>query len=74
VLWLDDLHWADDGTLDFVEQLARARRAGALLILALARRHSASAGPAGSRIEARASRPIAFELPALGDAPSHRLA
>jgi hypothetical protein len=69
VLWLDDLHWADDGTLDFVEQL---RTASAQLPLLLAR-----AGPAGARSSAappgdattrRRHRGAADRVAALGDA------
>jgi tetratricopeptide (TPR) repeat protein len=37
VLYLDDLHWADDGSLDFVDHLARTCGAVPLLILCFAR-------------------------------------
>ena len=37
VLLLDDLHWADDGTLDFVNHLAQACRDLPMLILCLTR-------------------------------------
>ena len=37
VLLLEDLHWADDGTLDFLAQLARADRDVPILVLAVAR-------------------------------------
>ena len=37
VLVFDDLHWADDGMLDFVEDLAARPERGAILVLALAR-------------------------------------
>jgi predicted ATPase/class 3 adenylate cyclase len=74
VLWLDDLHWADDGTLDFVEQLVRANAGLPLLVVALARplldERRAGWGAAqegGAAMERIALRP-------LGDAPSQRLA
>lgn len=37
LLLLEDLHWADDGTLDFVEQLLQARPALRMLLLGLSR-------------------------------------
>ena len=37
VLMLDDLHWADDGSLDAISQLARAGQALPLLLLCAAR-------------------------------------
>jgi class 3 adenylate cyclase len=37
VLLLEDLHWADDGSLDMIEHLARAHRRSPLLIVALTR-------------------------------------
>ena len=37
VLYLDDLHWADDGSLDFVEHVARTCTDVPLLILCLSR-------------------------------------
>jgi class 3 adenylate cyclase/tetratricopeptide (TPR) repeat protein len=37
VLLLDDAHWADEGSLDFLEHLAAARPEMPLLVLALAR-------------------------------------
>ncbi len=37
VLLLEDLHWADDGTLDFLGQLAQADRDVPILVLALTR-------------------------------------
>ncbi|HEX5707674.1 MAG TPA: protein kinase [Pyrinomonadaceae bacterium] len=37
VVYLDDLHWADDGSLDFVAQLARDCADAPLLILGFAR-------------------------------------
>ena len=36
-LFLEDLHWADDGSLDLVEHLATARSSSPLLIVCLAR-------------------------------------
>src|ERR1043165_2461608 len=36
-LFLDDIHWADDGSLDFVDYLARECAAVPLLIVCLAR-------------------------------------
>ena len=36
-LFLEDLHWADDGSLDLVQHLATARRATPLLIVCVAR-------------------------------------
>ncbi len=37
LLFLDDLHWADDGSLDFVDQLARECAQAPLLVLCFAR-------------------------------------
>ncbi|HEX3560788.1 MAG TPA: protein kinase [Pyrinomonadaceae bacterium] len=37
VLYLDDLHWADDGSLDFIDYLARECAAAPLMLLCLAR-------------------------------------
>jgi len=37
VVLLDDLHWADEGSLDFVEHLAQACRDLAMMVLCLAR-------------------------------------
>jgi len=37
VLMLDDLHWADDGSLDFIEHLFRANRDMPLFVLELTR-------------------------------------
>jgi len=37
VLMLDDLHWADDGSLDFIDHLIRANRDMPLLLLGLTR-------------------------------------
>jgi len=37
MLQLEDLHWADDASLDFIEQLARVGRELPLLIVALGR-------------------------------------
>ena len=37
VLYLDDLHWADDGSLDFVEHLTRTCANDPLLIICLSR-------------------------------------
>ncbi|MCA1635592.1 MAG: protein kinase [Acidobacteria bacterium] len=37
VLYLDDIHWADDGSLDFVDYLSRHCAASPMLILCLAR-------------------------------------
>jgi serine/threonine protein kinase/tetratricopeptide (TPR) repeat protein len=37
VLYLDDIHWADDGSLDFVDYLARTCAGVPLLILSFAR-------------------------------------
>ena len=37
IAWLDDLHWVDDGTLDFFEDLMRRRTDLPLLVLALSR-------------------------------------
>jgi class 3 adenylate cyclase len=37
VMLLDDLHWADDGSLDFVDHLARVDRDVPMLMVALAR-------------------------------------
>ncbi len=37
VLYLDDLHWADDGSLDFIEHVARTCAGVPLLILCLSR-------------------------------------
>jgi class 3 adenylate cyclase/tetratricopeptide (TPR) repeat protein len=37
VLYLDDLHWADDGSLDFIEHVARTCAGVPLLILSLSR-------------------------------------
>ena len=37
VVQLDDLHWADEGSLDFIEHLAHAGRSLPLLLLALTR-------------------------------------
>ena len=37
VMFLDDLHWADDGSLDFVDHLARVDRDVPMLIVSLAR-------------------------------------
>jgi predicted ATPase len=37
LLFLDDLHWADDGSLDFVDHLARGCAGSALLVLCFAR-------------------------------------
>jgi class 3 adenylate cyclase/tetratricopeptide (TPR) repeat protein len=37
VLALDDIHWADDGSLDFLEELQRAHAQLPLLLLSLAR-------------------------------------
>ncbi|MET0647503.1 MAG: protein kinase, partial [Pyrinomonadaceae bacterium] len=37
LLFLDDLHWADDGSLDFVDQLARECATAPLLVLCFAR-------------------------------------
>ena len=37
VLLLDDLHWADDGSLDFVEQLVEVNRDVPMVVLGLAR-------------------------------------
>ena len=55
VMFLDDLHWADDGSLDFVDHLARVDRDVPMLIVSLARptlfeRRGGSARPtAGAR-------------------------
>ncbi|MBV9959995.1 MAG: tetratricopeptide repeat protein, partial [Acidobacteria bacterium] len=37
VLYLDDIHWADDGSLDFVNHLMRSCKASPVMILSLAR-------------------------------------
>jgi serine/threonine protein kinase/tetratricopeptide (TPR) repeat protein len=37
ILYLDDIHWADDGSLDFVNHLMRSCRAVPLMIFSLAR-------------------------------------
>ncbi|HEX8560234.1 MAG TPA: protein kinase, partial [Pyrinomonadaceae bacterium] len=37
LIFLDDLHWADDGSLDFVDHLARECAASPLLVLCFAR-------------------------------------
>ena len=37
VLFLDDIHWADDGSLDFIDYLARHCARRAVLVLCLAR-------------------------------------
>ena len=37
LLMLEDLHWADDGTLDFLEHLVEVGRDAAVLVIALAR-------------------------------------
>jgi tetratricopeptide (TPR) repeat protein len=37
LLLLEDLHWADDGTLDFLEYLVEVGRDAAVLVIALAR-------------------------------------
>ena len=73
VLWLDDLHWADDGTLDFVEQLARAAGPVPLLILALARPVLGERRAGWDGIEGPGRATHRIELRPLGDAPSHRL-
>ena len=59
---LDDLHWADDGTLDFVAQLLSSRPALRLLVLGLSRpalferrAHWPAASPAASPGAATAS-------------------
>ena len=74
VLWLDDLHWGDDGTLDFVEQLVRASADIPLLVVALARPllDERRAGWGEEKEVGAAAERIALQP--LGDAPSHRLA
>ena len=37
IVFLDDLHWADDGSLDFIDYLAQVNRDVPLLLMALAR-------------------------------------
>jgi class 3 adenylate cyclase/tetratricopeptide (TPR) repeat protein len=74
VLWLDDLHWADDGTLDFVEQLARASGRVPLLILALARPALGERRAGRNAIEALDVATDRIELRPLDEVPSHRLA
>ena len=72
VLLLEDLHWADDGSLEFLRYLHEANRATPLLVVALARptlfeRRVDLAAEAGLRVEmhaldARASGELAAEL------------
>jgi class 3 adenylate cyclase/tetratricopeptide (TPR) repeat protein len=61
VVQLDDVHWADDGSLDFIDHLMHADRDVPMLLLAFTRRTLferragalASAAAAGSRIDLR---------------------
>lgn len=76
MLQLEDLHWADDASLDFIEQLARVGRELPLLIVALARpvllerRANWCSAPAGGEppciaieaLDAKASRALAAQL------------
>ena len=73
VMLLDDLHWADDGSLDFIDHLARADRDLPMLIVALARptlfeRRAGLACTGGSAVEQR------IELLPLGVGESRSLA
>jgi serine/threonine protein kinase/tetratricopeptide (TPR) repeat protein len=55
VLYLDDLHWADDGSLDFIDHLARTCGAVPLLILCFARTDLIERRPAwGEGLQAHA--------------------
>jgi hypothetical protein len=48
VLVFEDLHWADDGLLDFVDQLVEWARSAPILVLCTARPELLEPGPAGA--------------------------
>ena len=56
VLILEDLHWADDGTLSFLAHLLPALESMRLLVLATYRSDEVHGGPAVARLVARVAR------------------
>jgi class 3 adenylate cyclase/predicted ATPase len=71
VLLLDDAHWADDGTLDFVETLATAADAVPAMLLCLARPQLLTRRPAWGQAFGVQRR---LALAALDESQTHRLA
>lgn len=83
VMALDDLHWADEGSLEFLEQLQRQHAALPLLLIALTRpllfeRHAGWGGPGSTRrielnpLDQRASQGLSRALlQRLPDIPTH---
>ena len=69
VLLLEDVHWADDGTLDFLSQLAQADRDVPILLLAVARPTLFE-----RRAEARGGTRLRIDLAPLGGDASRLLA
>ena len=70
-LLLDDLHWADEGSLDFVAQLARAAVGAPLLVLCAARPPLYERRPGWGGALAN---PLRIDLSALGNASRRELA
>ena len=56
VLYLDDIHWADDGSLDFIDHVARSCAHARLMILCLARPTLLERRPAWGEGQERHSR------------------
>jgi DNA-binding SARP family transcriptional activator len=70
VLVLEDLHWADEGLLDFVDELASRLRNAPLLVLCTARPELLDRRPAWSGGKANA---LTITLPPLSDAETAQL-
>ena len=70
VLLVEDLHWADDGSLDLIEHLARVHRHSPLLIVALTRPELFERRPTWGKEPAVHTR---LELRPLSRQDSHRL-
>src|SRR5207247_7787141 len=70
VLVFDDLHWADDGLLDFVDQLVEWARSAPILVLCTARPELLERRPGWAGGKANAA---TISLPPLEDEQTARL-